>query len=153
MAGYPHVSVPAGFDADGVPVGASLFAQPWDEGKLLGFAFALEREAGFRRPPRLRGQVPPPPPPFDGCAPGSGAGAAPTLRPRPPSGPERPARPLTNAGVEPARGVWRGPVALGDPAAPDAGRSGRPGESGAAGRARETQPRQKPSSGTRRAAG
>jgi len=75
VAGYPHVSVPAGFDANGVPVGASLFAQPWDEGKLLGFAFALEREAAFRRPPRLRGQVPPPPPPFDGCAPGSGAAA------------------------------------------------------------------------------
>ncbi|HEX7270258.1 MAG TPA: amidase [Streptosporangiaceae bacterium] len=75
VAGYPHISVPGGFDANGVPVGASLFAQPWDEGKLLGFAFALEREAGFRRPPRLRGQVPPPPPPFDGCTPGSGAAA------------------------------------------------------------------------------
>jgi amidase len=75
VAGYPHVSVPGGFDADGVPIGVSLFAQPWDEGKLLGFAFALEREAGFRHPPHLRGQVPPPPPPFDGCGPGDDAGA------------------------------------------------------------------------------
>jgi amidase len=75
VAGYPHVSVPGGFDAHGVPIGVSLFAQPWDEGKLLGFAFALEREAGFRHPPHLRGQVPPPPPPFDGCGPGDDAGA------------------------------------------------------------------------------
>jgi amidase len=73
VAGYPHVSVPGGFDGDGVPIGMSLFAQPWDEGKLLGYAFALERAAGFRRPPRLRGSVPPPPPRFDGCGAGSSA--------------------------------------------------------------------------------
>ena len=108
VAGYPHISVPAGFDANGVPIGASLFAQPWDEGKLLGFAFALEREAGFRRPPRLRGQVPPPPPPFDGCAPGSGAARRRRRchgcrrgRSRPVR--ERPARPLTGTVGDRAR--------------------------------------------------
>jgi len=76
VAGYPHVSVPGGFDSHGVPVGASLFAQPWQEGKLLGFAFAIEKEAGFRHQPHLRGQVPPNPPPFSGCPAPSVSGAA-----------------------------------------------------------------------------
>ena len=33
VAGYPHISVPAGFDPDGVPVGASPYARIATEGK------------------------------------------------------------------------------------------------------------------------
>ncbi len=76
VAGYPHVSVPGGFDAQGVPVGASLFSLPWQEGKLLGYAFAIETAAGIRHRPHLRGHIPPAPPRL-ACPAGSAADAAP----------------------------------------------------------------------------
>ena len=50
VAGYPHISVPAG-QVLGLPVGLSLFAGPWQEGKLLGYAFAFEQATRHRQPP------------------------------------------------------------------------------------------------------
>ncbi len=52
VAGYPHVTVPAGF-AFGLPVGLSFFGPAFTEGKLLGYAFAFERATKHRRPPRF----------------------------------------------------------------------------------------------------
>ncbi|MBT9384640.1 Asp-tRNA(Asn)/Glu-tRNA(Gln) amidotransferase subunit GatA [Pseudooceanicola sp. CBS1P-1] len=47
MAGLPGVSVPAGLDAQGLPLGLQLIGRPFQEGDLLNTAYALERAAGF----------------------------------------------------------------------------------------------------------
>jgi amidase len=50
VAGYPHITVPAGY-IFGLPVGLSFFAGAWQEGKLLKYAYAFEQATHFRRPP------------------------------------------------------------------------------------------------------
>jgi amidase len=50
VAGYPHVTVPAGFAA-GLPVGLSFFGPANSDARLLGLAGAFERAAPHRRPP------------------------------------------------------------------------------------------------------
>jgi amidase len=52
VAGYPHVTVPAGFVA-GLPVGISFFGSAWSEPTLLGFAYAFEQATLVRKPPRF----------------------------------------------------------------------------------------------------
>ncbi|MEP3787020.1 Asp-tRNA(Asn)/Glu-tRNA(Gln) amidotransferase subunit GatA [Ascidiaceihabitans sp.] len=47
MAGLPGVAVPAGLDAQGLPLGLQLIGRPWEEGDLLSSAYALEKAAGF----------------------------------------------------------------------------------------------------------
>jgi amidase len=51
VAGYPHITVPAGF-VFGLPVGLSFFAGAWQEPTLLKFAYAFEQATQFRRQPR-----------------------------------------------------------------------------------------------------
>ncbi len=53
LAGLPGISVPAGLDAQGLPLGLQLIGRPWEEADLLNSAFALERAAAFvSKPPR-----------------------------------------------------------------------------------------------------
>jgi len=52
VAGYPHVTVPAGFAA-GLPVGLSFFGPARSDARLLGLASAFERASNHRRPPPL----------------------------------------------------------------------------------------------------
>jgi aspartyl-tRNA(Asn)/glutamyl-tRNA(Gln) amidotransferase subunit A len=47
LAGLPGISVPAGLDAQGLPLGLQLIGRPWEEGDLLNTAYALEQSAGF----------------------------------------------------------------------------------------------------------
>jgi aspartyl-tRNA(Asn)/glutamyl-tRNA(Gln) amidotransferase subunit A len=47
LAGLPGVSVPAGHDKQGLPLGLQLIGRPWDEGDMLNIAYALENAAGF----------------------------------------------------------------------------------------------------------
>lgn len=47
LAGLPGISVPAGLDAQGLPLGLQLIGRPWEEGDLLNTAHALETAAGF----------------------------------------------------------------------------------------------------------
>ncbi|MDF0599868.1 Asp-tRNA(Asn)/Glu-tRNA(Gln) amidotransferase subunit GatA [Psychromarinibacter sp. C21-152] len=47
LAGLPGISVPAGLDTQGLPLGLQLIGRPWEEAALLNGAYALERAAGF----------------------------------------------------------------------------------------------------------
>ncbi|MGH1425130.1 MAG: Asp-tRNA(Asn)/Glu-tRNA(Gln) amidotransferase subunit GatA [Pseudooceanicola sp.] len=47
LAGLPGISVPAGTDKQGLPLGLQLIGRPWEEGALLNTAYALETAAGF----------------------------------------------------------------------------------------------------------
>jgi amidase len=52
VAGYPSVTVPAGF-VFGLPVGISFFGRAWSEATLLKFAYAYEQATKMRKPPRF----------------------------------------------------------------------------------------------------
>jgi aspartyl-tRNA(Asn)/glutamyl-tRNA(Gln) amidotransferase subunit A len=47
LAGLPGVSVPAGLDASGLPLGLQVIGRPWEEAAMLDVAYALENASGF----------------------------------------------------------------------------------------------------------
>lgn len=53
MAGYPHITVPMG-QVYGLPVGLSFVAGAWQEGPLLGMAYAYEQASKKRVAPEFR---------------------------------------------------------------------------------------------------
>ncbi|HET9651762.1 MAG TPA: amidase [Usitatibacter sp.] len=50
VAGYPHVTVPAGF-VHGLPVGLSFVGTAWSEPRLIALAYAFEQATKARRAP------------------------------------------------------------------------------------------------------
>ena len=52
VAGYPNVTVPAGY-VFGLPVGISFIGTAWSEEKLIRLAYAYEQATRHRKPPRL----------------------------------------------------------------------------------------------------
>jgi amidase len=52
VAGYPHITVPAGF-VHGLPVGLSFFSGAFQDFKLIKYAFAFEQATRERRPPQF----------------------------------------------------------------------------------------------------
>jgi len=52
IAGYPSVSVPAGFIM-GLPVGVSFFGRAWSEPALIRIAYAFEQATKIRKPPKF----------------------------------------------------------------------------------------------------
>jgi Asp-tRNA(Asn)/Glu-tRNA(Gln) amidotransferase A subunit family amidase len=48
---FPAISVPAGFTPDGMPVGLEFMARPFDDAKLLQYAYAYEHATRHRKPP------------------------------------------------------------------------------------------------------
>ena len=51
LAGLPGVSVPAGVDSQGLPLGLQLIGRPWEEGEMLNLAYTLENAVGFAQKP------------------------------------------------------------------------------------------------------
>ena len=51
-SGLPAMVFPSGFTEDGLPTSIELLGRPWDDAKLLGFAFDYEQATHHRRPPR-----------------------------------------------------------------------------------------------------
>jgi aspartyl-tRNA(Asn)/glutamyl-tRNA(Gln) amidotransferase subunit A len=57
LAGVPAASVPAGLDANGLPLGLQVITRAFDEETLFAVSAALERAAGFTALPTLRAGV------------------------------------------------------------------------------------------------
>ncbi|MAY68315.1 MAG: Asp-tRNA(Asn)/Glu-tRNA(Gln) amidotransferase GatCAB subunit A [Rhodospirillaceae bacterium] len=55
LAGLPGISVPAGLDKDGLPLGLQLVGRPFDEETVLRAAKAIEDAAGFDALPKYLG--------------------------------------------------------------------------------------------------
>ena len=51
LAGLPGISVPAGADKSGLPLGLQVIGRPWEEGDMLNIAYSLEQSAGFSAKP------------------------------------------------------------------------------------------------------
>ena len=56
VAGYPSVTVPAGF-VQGLPVGLSFIGRAWSEAKLIQYAYAYEQATHHRKPPQFLPRV------------------------------------------------------------------------------------------------
>jgi amidase len=56
VAGYPHITVPAGF-VFGLPIGISFFGPAWSEPALLKAAYAFEQMRHARKQPQFRPTV------------------------------------------------------------------------------------------------
>jgi amidase len=52
VAGYPSITVPAGF-IFGLPVGISFFGSAWSEPTLIKLAYSFEQATKFRMPPQF----------------------------------------------------------------------------------------------------
>ncbi|MBW8268108.1 Asp-tRNA(Asn)/Glu-tRNA(Gln) amidotransferase subunit GatA [Caldovatus aquaticus] len=54
LAGLPGLAVPAGLDAEGLPLGLQVIGRPFDEETVFAVGAALERAADFKALPRVR---------------------------------------------------------------------------------------------------
>jgi amidase len=56
VAGYPHITVPAGFYS-GLPIGLSFFGAAWSEPTLIKLAYSWEQQMNARRKPTFAASV------------------------------------------------------------------------------------------------
>ena len=52
IAGFPNITVPAGYSFDELPVGVNFFADAWSEPRLIGLAYAFEQGTKSRHAPK-----------------------------------------------------------------------------------------------------
>ena len=50
VTGFPALSVPAGFDRDGLPVGVHLMGRPYEEHLLFRLGRVIEQQVEVRTP-------------------------------------------------------------------------------------------------------
>jgi amidase len=59
--GFPAIVVPIGFGSQGLPMDIAFFGKPYEEGRIIGYAFAYEQATHLRKPspllPPLPGEV------------------------------------------------------------------------------------------------
>ncbi|MRV71890.1 amidase [Duganella sp. FT92W] len=58
VAGYPHITVPAGY-VHGLPVGLSLVGAPYSDASLIGMAYAFEQATHHRKAPQFPATISP----------------------------------------------------------------------------------------------
>ena len=49
----PTISVPAGFTQENMPTGLTFLGRPYDDARLVSYAYAYEQATRHRRPPNL----------------------------------------------------------------------------------------------------
>ena len=49
LAGIPAISIPAGQDKKGLPLGLQLISKALDEQKILNIAYSMEKSIGFKQ--------------------------------------------------------------------------------------------------------
>jgi aspartyl-tRNA(Asn)/glutamyl-tRNA(Gln) amidotransferase subunit A len=57
LAGVPAISVPAGLDSNGLPLGLQIMGKPFDEETAFAVSAEIERAAGFTALPQIRAGV------------------------------------------------------------------------------------------------
>jgi amidase len=59
--GFPSIVVPMGFGSQGLPITVTFFGKPYEEKKIIGFAYAYEQASKMRKPsslvPPLKGET------------------------------------------------------------------------------------------------
>ncbi|MFL5282842.1 MAG: amidase family protein, partial [Rhodopila sp.] len=58
LAGVPAASVPAGLDANGLPLGLQIIGKPFDEETVFAVSAAVEQAARFDAVPAIRAEAP-----------------------------------------------------------------------------------------------
>lgn len=56
--GFPGIVVPMGFGTQGLPMDISFFGKPYEEGRLIGYAYAYEQATKLRKPSPLLPPLP-----------------------------------------------------------------------------------------------
>jgi amidase len=55
-AGYPSITVPGGYDSDGLPLGITFTARAYEEPKLVSIAYSFEQATNYRAAPELESE-------------------------------------------------------------------------------------------------
>jgi hypothetical protein len=53
VAGFPNITVPAGYDSSELPVGISFIGRAWHEPKLIALAYSFEQGTKKRHAPKF----------------------------------------------------------------------------------------------------
>jgi amidase len=53
IAGFPNITVPAGYSFEELPVGINFFGDAWSEPSLIGLAYAFEQGTNVRHAPKF----------------------------------------------------------------------------------------------------